>query len=343
MSILPFNAVYKFVSSCIVDYIITKQRFVCMPGIETTASAAVKTWNMVRYYTLVNDRVRMSAYRKAIAQTVKGKVVLEIGVGALAPLSRMAAEAGARKIYAIEANSKAAAIARKLIQRDKLSDRIQIIEGFSQNINLPEKADVLIQELIGYMGSDEGMTSIIADAKKRLLKDDAVMVPQACRVFVVPVHGPHNFKKGWLVRLYEKTFYNVKKGNKRFHVWNFPRQQFISDPKTYENKVFAASLDMGEEKDIVFHVNSHSMFSGFLFWNHIILSDDNAIDCFQGTTWGAVYIQFTEEPLDVFPDDKIILGSSQDLRDSPRYQFSCSLVRKGIKEDLGTKRICWEE
>jgi protein arginine N-methyltransferase 1 len=54
-----------------------------------------------------DDVVRTEAYRRALQNVVRDKTVVDIGTGALALLAIFAAEAGARKVYAIEANVEA--------------------------------------------------------------------------------------------------------------------------------------------------------------------------------------------------------------------------------------------
>jgi protein arginine N-methyltransferase 1 len=54
-----------------------------------------------------DDVVRTEAYRRALQNVVHDKTIVDIGTGALALLAIFAAEAGARKVYAIEANAEA--------------------------------------------------------------------------------------------------------------------------------------------------------------------------------------------------------------------------------------------
>ncbi len=129
----------------------------------------------------------MEAYRQAIQKCAKDKVVLEIGTGALAPLVRMCAEAGAKKVYAIEANPRAVEIAIKGLQRDGSQEKIEILEVFYFDIlALPEKPDILVHKLIG-LGSSEGMVRIIDDIKTRLLDEETIFIPLSCNVNVAPV------------------------------------------------------------------------------------------------------------------------------------------------------------
>jgi hypothetical protein len=64
------------------------------------------------------------------------------------------------------------------------ADRIEFLGGWSIELGLPERADVLISETIGNAGLDEGILAWTFDARQRLLRPGAVLLPQRLRVWV---------------------------------------------------------------------------------------------------------------------------------------------------------------
>jgi len=129
------------------------------------------------------DAARMDSYRRAIAASVQpGDVVVDIGCGT-GVLSFMACEAGAKRVYAIESGPIIEA-ARELAIDNGFADRIEFLEGCSIDLNTPEPADVLITETIGSAGLDEGIIAWISDARQRLLRPGAVLLPQRLRLWV---------------------------------------------------------------------------------------------------------------------------------------------------------------
>ncbi|GFP84503.1 protein arginine n-methyltransferase prmt10 [Phtheirospermum japonicum] len=89
------------------------------------------------------DRVRMDAYYNAIFQNkhhFQGKAVLDVGTGS-GILAIWSAQAGARKVYAVEA-TKMAEHARELVKANKLQDIIEVIEGSMEDVTLPEKGPI---------------------------------------------------------------------------------------------------------------------------------------------------------------------------------------------------------
>ncbi|HEX6369930.1 MAG TPA: 50S ribosomal protein L11 methyltransferase [Longimicrobium sp.] len=138
---------------------------------------------------MLNDQPRTQRFLSAIAEVVRpGDVVVDLGTGT-GILAMAAARAGARKVYAIEAGP-VGPIARKLFAANGLDDRIELVEGYSTDIDLPERADVLVTETFGNSPLSEEVLEIVVDARKRLLKPGARVVPGSVRVFGTPVMVP---------------------------------------------------------------------------------------------------------------------------------------------------------
>ena len=146
------------------------------------------------YYAMTHDELRNQAYRSAINAAVAGKVVLDIGTGADIILSRFCVEAGAERIYAIELREDAWRRAGELIQKLGLEEKITLIHGESTNVQLPEKVDVCVSEILGTIGSSEGVIKILNDAR-RFLKDNGVMIPRRCVTRFAAVTLPDQLHK----------------------------------------------------------------------------------------------------------------------------------------------------
>ena len=126
----------------------------------------------------------MLAYQRAIHATCPGRVVAEIGVG-LAPLSLMALQAGARRVYGIEQNPEVLELATQLMRSNGFGpDRFIPVLGLSHNVTLPEQVQVLVSELLDAFGIGENATRYLSDARRRHLRFDGVMVPQRLETFL---------------------------------------------------------------------------------------------------------------------------------------------------------------
>ncbi|MBI2956634.1 MAG: 50S ribosomal protein L11 methyltransferase, partial [Acidobacteria bacterium] len=150
------------------------------PGVFDTAALQV---------AMLNDRARTSAFLRAIEEVVRaGDVVVDIGTGT-GILAMAAARAGARQVYAIEATRLAQA-ARAMVEANGLADRVTVVEGWSTQVELPEQADVLTSEIIGNEPLAENVLEVVADARKRLLKPGARLIPHRVKIFGLPVEIP---------------------------------------------------------------------------------------------------------------------------------------------------------
>ncbi len=129
--------------------------------------------NMVKYDlhdydAMLADPERTQAYLAAIAAAVRpGDVVVEIGTGA-GFFAVAAARAGARRVYAIEC-SDVADVARELVADNGYADIVEVLHGDALTLSLPERGDVLIEDLRGVLPTFSHRFAIIADARARHL------------------------------------------------------------------------------------------------------------------------------------------------------------------------------
>ncbi|KAJ0816142.1 putative methyltransferase [Helianthus annuus] len=114
-----------------------------------------------------------------------GKTVLDVGTGS-GILAIWSAQAGAKKVYAVEA-TKMAEHARELVKANNLQDIVEVIEGSIEDITLPEKVDVIISEWMGYFLLRESMFDSVICARDRWLKPTGVMYPSHARMWLAPI------------------------------------------------------------------------------------------------------------------------------------------------------------
>lgn len=137
---------------------------------ETSASQYFQFYGYLsQQQNMMQDYIRTSTYQRVIHSNISdfaGKIVLDVGAGS-GILSFFAAEAGAKKVYAVEA-SNMAEHAQRLIKSNKLEDVITVIAGKIEEIELPQKVDIIISEPMGYMLYNERMLETFLHAKKWL-------------------------------------------------------------------------------------------------------------------------------------------------------------------------------
>ena len=137
--------------------------------------------------TMICDRVRTEAFRRAIETVVRtGDVVLDVGAGS-GILSVFAARAGAARVYAVERTTIAVA-AQELVAANGVGDIVDVIQSEVEDVELPERVDVIVSEWLGGFGIDEGMLVPVIVARDRWLKPGGVMIPGSVTAWVALVY-----------------------------------------------------------------------------------------------------------------------------------------------------------
>jgi SAM-dependent methyltransferase len=143
----------------------------------------------------LSDSARNEAYRRALAEVVSPDArVVDLGAGT-GLLGVLAARAGASEVVAVDRGpilDVAAEIARASGHPDIVHRR-----GSSLDLDLPT-ADVVVADQLDGLGADAGLFQCFADARRRFLAPDGVLVPGALAVHFAPVE--HDDTAGLLTR-----------------------------------------------------------------------------------------------------------------------------------------------
>lgn len=138
---------------------------------------------------LVNDKPRSLAYQQAIAEVVRpGDTVLDIGAGS-GILSLFACQAGAARVYAVERTSMAN-MARAMAQANGFEDRMHVLQQDIRDVQLPERVDVVVSELISQGLVGQFMESLTDYVRIHLLKPGGRIVPEDVDYFIAPACSP---------------------------------------------------------------------------------------------------------------------------------------------------------
>lgn len=154
---------------------------------------------------MLADHNRMAAYHSAIlgnADVFKDKVVMDVGTGS-GILAVWAAQAGARKVYAIEYTDMAKH-ARQVMKANGVEDIVTVIQGAVEDIKLPIEedglecddpehpervVDIFISEWMGYFLLRESMLDSLIRARDKFLKPaTGLMFPSHCTMYIAPVN-----------------------------------------------------------------------------------------------------------------------------------------------------------
>ena len=135
--------------------------------------------NVENHHNMLKDNVRMSAYRRAIENSIQpGDTVLDLGAGS-GVLSFFASKAGAEKVFAIEKLGHIVDLAKALAE-DNGIENIEFIESSSNLVNpsqLQPQPKVMVSEIIGDGILEENILEYTIDARDRLLATGASLIP----------------------------------------------------------------------------------------------------------------------------------------------------------------------
>eukprot|EP00441_Pelagodinium_beii_P031405 CAMPEP_0197635590 /NCGR_PEP_ID=MMETSP1338-20131121/11366_1 /TAXON_ID=43686 ORGANISM="Pelagodinium beii, Strain RCC1491" /NCGR_SAMPLE_ID=MMETSP1338 /ASSEMBLY_ACC=CAM_ASM_000754 /LENGTH=340 /DNA_ID=CAMNT_0043207677 /DNA_START=78 /DNA_END=1100 /DNA_ORIENTATION=+ len=314
------------------------------------AEGGLEDWSTADYQAMVDDEPRTQGYEAAIkrrlADTDGKAVVVDIGTGSFALLAIMAAKAGAKKVYAIEKNVPAAKAAVEEIKRQKLEDKIEVIEGDSMEVELPEKVDLIVSELIGSIATQEGVEPIIKDATKRFVKADSivagkpgsVMIPARTQTRIAPVrYINHRVKAGAALR-------GVKSRGKPEPGTLRPLRLrgknngliFLADPQVLEDFDFLSpgSTPARVDRTVTFDIPAKSAndakdFSGFAMWTRLVIDDEHDVEVKgQKATshWAYVVALMADEPQPLSAPSSLMLTASIDYEARPvRYSLETEI------------------
>lgn len=121
------------------------------------------------------DQKRTQAFKRAIKASVSpGDVVVELGAGT-GVLSLFAADAGAAKVYAVELDEANLETLRATVEANGYGDSVIVMQADATTVELPEKVDVVICEMIATALLEELQIPAMNNAL-RFVKPDSKVV-----------------------------------------------------------------------------------------------------------------------------------------------------------------------
>lgn len=291
------------------------------------------------YEWMCMDMIRNNAYRDAIKKNVKNRIVVEIGTGQDLPLTLMCIESGAKYVYGIETNKEAFEKAQKRIQENGLSNKVTLLFGNSYDMELPEKCDVCVSEIIGSIGSSEGAIAYLKDAK-RFMQEDGIMIPGRCVTQIAPVSLPdHLYTEPFIedmIAHYHELLYRLKgdhfKSN-RYLIPNFPPSHLLGKEQVFEDIDFNGDLQLNHTRSSTFSILKESCLDGFLLWINLYIDPHTMIDTLNHkTNWQPVFLpseKFNLKKNDII--DIICKITPSENTINPNYVIKGNIHRQGVK------------
>ena len=326
-------------------------------------SESLLDWDEAFHDLMLNDRLRMTAYRRAIFEAVKpGDLVLDLGTGT-GILSLWALEAGAARVYGIDLNAPILQQAVARMQCAGFAERFEPINHLSYQVELPQRVDVLISEIIGNMADNEDFQPILEDAIRRFLKPGGIALPRATSAYLVPVAAPtahRNLSAGHIAsltphyriaELYRQT--GIDSPFNLYYDCILPRSLYLSAPQLVRRYEGAWDQPASYELELCFSLEREEVLTGFKAYfiaeltgsTTLDISGDDIANGETSDSWKHAYLPI-EQPIAVQRGDRLQLRFS---RRYPRegtgfrqvYRWQGQVERAG--EVIGRFDQCMDE
>ena len=315
------------------------------------------------YARMRDDHARTCAYEQAIKVVAPGRVCLDIGTGALGLLAVMAARAGAAHVYAIEANAQAYAAAVQTVADLQLSDRVTVIHGYSTDVQLPCRVDLLLHEIFGEIAGAEGVVVAVRDAAKRHLATTTrvlssatataatdefagdsvsaaesetvasaiVSIPVRARTLLAPAEFPG---ADYFASLPFPML--AAPGATGLKLPSLPRDVLLAAPQTFEDlRVDVAAPEGVHDVSLEFVLERPGALRGLALHVEVFMTEADAsapdVSSAQpGSHWPNVFMLLSEE-LQVEAGKRVVVRASARLEtDQPLYTFEVEVCGKPV-------------
>lgn len=267
-------------------------------------------YDIASYCTMIADEARMNAYTEALREAVtKDSIVLDLGSGT-GIFSFLACKFGAKKVYSVEPNA-LIYLSKNLAKLNDCAEKIEFIEKLSTDIELPEKADILICDLHGTTPFFEASIASIIDARKRLLKPNAVLIPKRETVYFAIVQGEEVYQKN--ISRHLQDFQEIKMSLIKPYLTNRlmniaqKEVEFLSNPQIFAELDYQTIEETSFSRSMSFVITKDGIAHGLRGWfecrvaeNRITTNSQQNLD----TVYGAPFFPF-EEPIQLKIGDKV--------------------------------------
>lgn len=255
------------------------------------------------YQVMLSDHARIAPYRRDIEATVPGRTVLEIGPGPAAVLTRIAVEAGAKKIIAVDGNPWAAEAAARRLRRDGVPEsRAKVVAAYSDDLTQEHTDglrhfDVLILETYHAIASQEQVIETIASLRALGFSFDKV-ISRGFTTYVAPARAPRprdmtaveRALMRWPARA-DAAAAAMRSHSSSLH-GDVPliSSLLLAEPQTWQR----CDLENGEPAttatELVFELTDAGTYGGLLFWNDFWFHGEmlNTLDT--PTCWGVFFV-----------------------------------------------------
>ncbi len=219
----------------------------------------------IQYLTLPG---RSDLYRAAItSEMAEGAHVVDLGCG-VGVLGFFCLEAGAAKVWGID-HSDAIHLASEAADRAGFGESYECIADTSFRVTLPQAADLIICDHVGFFGFDYGIIAMLADARARMLAPGGVIMPKAIDLMVAAVSSEKcsALAGRWTNEAVPEHFHWLEEYQRNSrHAYDFTLSELISPASTIGHVAFDADTPENFSFETVLEIAEDGEFHGLAGW-----------------------------------------------------------------------------
>ena len=292
---------------------------------------------------MIQDEPRTLAYYNSIeknASFFKDKVVADVGSGT-GILSLFAARVGAKKVYAIECTP-IHKLAEKIIKDNNFENIITVVVGRSEEIQLPEKVDIIISEWMGYSLYFEVMLPAVLSIRDRFLKPNGLILPSSARLFISAVEVAEY--RATSVDYWDSVYGLNFSAMKEFSIKE-PVIESVYPSQLLSAASIISEIDISKcqsscqffTSPFKLYINRFDLFDGFITWfdvdfNGPISKSRLSTSPFDKSTHWAQTVFLLPQPIEVKKGD-IFIGTIQTLPHPDDQGGMCFIIKYRLNND----------
>lgn len=297
-------------------------------------------YDSASYAYMETDIDRRKPYEQALKKVALNKRILDIGTGEYMDWALLGLDYGAKSSVGLEVLKTTYNKAKRKLKNKTYKqylNKMELVHSLSLDYKANKKFDVCISEIIGSIGSSEGVITAHNDAKKRLLKKEGKVIPFTCKTYIAGVSIPKLIENMHIPKLSKKMFKDIFKFvghpfNVRLMLErNDVLPNIVTDYKVVEFLDFTKRIPQTESRTVVLEVKKDTDINGLVLWIELQPGKDTGSinSLFQQTSWDIIYIPiFNGKDLFVKERDNIILNFSRYLSNDkvhPSYNVFCHI------------------
>lgn len=258
-------------------------------------------YDFVGYSSMLTDNTRLEAYINSLKQTITSEsIVLDLGAGT-GIFSVLACEFGAKKVYSVEVNP-LINLLHEVIKDKELTSKIEVIQTLSTEIELSNKANVMISDIHGAFPLFESSIETIIDARQRLLTKDAVLIPKKESIYFAVSESSEIYFDNVTKYLQEFYGFRIPSGNRlvfnRFFSAKSETEKLLTEPQIFVEIDYRTIKQTSFEYNFEWKITEDGTAHGLRGWFENELSNgfglSNSIEV-EKTTYSSPFFPFEKE------------------------------------------------